>query len=94
LRMKKSNDAAAEYRYRFVGDSDSHEVFDPRAASDFTPILISLGFVSDRPIRLSGRRIGQAIQTPRELAEHDARALSIYAKGLPRRVPGNVSETG
>jgi hypothetical protein len=93
VRTKKTNDTAAEHRYRFVGDGDSHEVFDPSPPSDLTPILTSLDFASDRPIRYSGRKIGQALQTPRKLAAHDARTLSVYAKHLPR-ISRGIAWTG
>ena len=82
------DETATGYRYRFLGDTESHELFDPKAPEDFTPILTSLDFASDHRIRFSGRKIGQALQIARELSAHDARTLSIYANGLPRVARG------
>ena len=83
VQTKRINDSAEEYGWRYVGDDASHEVFDPMAPNDLTPILTSLDFASSHPIRFSGRQIGQAIQGPRELAAHDAAVLDICAKILP-----------
>ena len=89
LQAKQTIDRASEgYRYLFVGAPQSHQVFDPMAPNDLTTILTSLAFASDRPIRLSGRQIGQALQVPRKLAALDAKKLDIFARGLPTVTDG------
>jgi hypothetical protein len=77
------DEAVTGYKYRFVGDKRSHEVFNPKAPDDLTPILTSLTFASNRPIRFSGKQIGRSLQHARELAESDAELLRSVAKNLP-----------
>jgi hypothetical protein len=85
LRTKTTiNETAEGYKYRFAGDDNSHEVFDPQSPNDLTPTLTGLTFASDRPIRSSGRQIGMSLQCPRKLAEHDATILNDFAMSLPR----------
>ena len=53
-------DSTKGYRYRFIGDNRSHEIYDPAVPNDLTYIITSLNFSSDHPIRFSWRRIGQS----------------------------------
>lgn len=89
VRNKKPADEDSGFRFRLEGDlrrdreSDlSHEAFDPTLPNDMTHILKRLRFATDHPILFSGRKIGQAIQAPRKLAESDALLLARYAKEL------------
>jgi hypothetical protein len=81
--ITRIDEAVTGYKFRFVGENRSHKVFNPGAPNDLTPILKSLTFVSNCPIRFSGRQIGRSLQHPRELAESDAEMLRSFAKNLP-----------
>ena len=84
-------DSPLGFRYRFNGDHSTHILYDPTQPADITGVLTTLRFETDNPIRLTGRRIAQALQSPRKLNHLDARKLEIHAQGLtqiPRRHHG------
>ena len=81
--VKMIDEAVTGYKYQFAGENRSHKVFNPNAPNDLTPILTSLTFASNRPIRFSGKQIGRSLQHARGLEESDAEMLRSFAKNLP-----------
>lgn len=73
-------------RFAFEGDSDASERFRPDELPDFTPVLQSLQFFTGKHIELEGSRIGQALQTPRRLADGDPERIRHYLAGVASHV--------
>lgn len=72
--------------WRIVGDPSDVEVFETAGQPDFARILRQLEFRTHNPIKATGRRIGQAIQTPRPLSVADLAIMRAAASKLaPRR---------
>jgi hypothetical protein len=71
-------------RYHIVGAKKSTRFFSLESQPDFTAILRLLKFASSKRIKLTGRRIGQTLQSRgfRLLAESDAILLEEYARTL------------
>jgi hypothetical protein len=72
-------------KYHIVGAKKLTRFFLPdKSQPDFTAILWLLKFASGKRIRLTGRRIGQTLQSHgfRRLADSDASLLQEYARTL------------
>jgi len=67
---------------RIVGNPDLSQLFDPSTQGDFTPLLAKLEFATGKSIEFKGRKIGQAIQSPRLLSATDADNLVKHATTL------------
>ena len=71
-------------KYGIIGDAAKSQRFEVSAQSDFTSLLQQLEFVSGRKLTVSGRAIGNALQTIRPLSEPDGLLLEKYARNLKR----------
>ncbi len=72
VRRKEHVPNDSEYGpFHFVGVPKLSRRFNPRAQSDFTPVLRSLRFATGKSISLDGALIGRAIQTARRLDSSD-----------------------
>lgn len=67
-----------------IGDAAKSQRFEVSTQPDFTPLLRELEFVSGRKLIVSGRAIGNALQTIRPLSEADGLLLEEYARNLER----------
>lgn len=70
--------------YGIVGDAIKSQRFEVSAQTDLTPLLQQLGFVSGKKLTVSGRAIGNALQTIRPLSDSDGLLLEEYARNLER----------
>jgi hypothetical protein len=68
--------------YRLVPDPEASSVFCLDRQPNLEPLLKRLQFQSGRTLRLSGRLIGRALQTPRRLTVDDDAALARWALKL------------
>lgn len=71
-------------KYGITGDAAISQRFEVSTQSDLTPLLQRLVFVSGRKLTVSGRAIGNALQTIRPLSEADGLLLEEYARNLER----------
>jgi len=83
LRVGKKRVDHRNYRpYRLVPDPASSEIFCLDHQPDMEPLLRRLRFRSGRTLKVSGRFIGRALQTPRWLSEDDALRLVRWSSNL------------
>jgi len=66
-------------RFEFIGDDKRSKTFSIDAQDDFTSVLKSLKFKTNNPITFAGRKIGNALQSPRELSDSDVARLIAYS---------------
>ena len=69
-------------RFRIIGNPLLSQLFDPDNQADFTPILKHLEFSTGKSIEFTGRKIGQALQSPRALSPIDADTLVKHSRTL------------
>lgn len=70
--------------YAIIGDAAKSQRFEVSTQTDFTPLLQQLEFVSGKKLIVSGRAIGNALQTIRPLSESDGLLLEEYSRNLDR----------
>lgn len=68
--------------YGIVGDATKSQRFELSTQGDLTPLLQQLEFVSGKQLTVSGRAIGNALQSIRPLSEADGLLLEEYAQNL------------
>lgn len=71
-------------KYGIIGDAAKSQRFEVSTQSDLTPLLQELEFVSGKKLIVSGRAIGNALQTIRPLSEADGLLLEEYIRNLER----------
>lgn len=72
-------------RFEIVGDDQRSMSFMLEGQPDFTAVLWLLHFTSGKRIATVGRKIGQMLQTARQLTHADMVLLSEYAAALTRQ---------
>lgn len=80
-------------RYEIKGNTLLSQRFEVSAQSDLTDLLQSLEFESSKKLYVSGRAIGNALQSIRPLTEKDGLILEEYAQFLERH-PTDAGFTG
>lgn len=82
--QEKFTNFTYERPYGIIGDAARSQRFEVSTQSDFTPLLQELEFVSGKKLTVSGRAIGNALQTIRPLSEADGLLLEEYVRNLER----------
>jgi hypothetical protein len=80
--QEKYIDADSDWSNRFRGDPAQSEAYQVTNQADLTPLLHQLEFKSGRRITVSGREIGNAIQSARPLTEADQLLFEKFTGGL------------
>lgn len=70
--------------YGIIGDAAKSQRFEVSTQSDLTPLLQQLKFISGRNITVSGRAIGNTVQSIRPLSESDGLLLEEYIQSIER----------
>lgn len=68
--------------YRLVPEPEGSQVFSLNDHPDLEPLLCRLRFASGKKLRVSGGKIGRALQSPRLLTELDALLMEKWALKL------------
>ena len=82
--QEKFTNFSYERPYGIIGDAATSQRFEVSTQTDLTPLLQELEFVSGRKLTVSGRAIGNALQTIRPLSDADGLLLEEYARSLER----------
>jgi|WetSurMetagenome_2_1015567.scaffolds.fasta_scaffold272354_2 hypothetical protein len=83
---KRVLETAHQYgTFEIVNNVDKSPTFRLEAQKDFISVLKALAFRSGKAITATGTKIGNSLQSPRELTAEDVKRLNAYCKEMEKK---------